>query len=356
ASMVPLLLSSLLGTVTVLIIKRLKYKNVFQVIIYFLYFALIFALMFNSYGMRNIANSPILKLLPHFSFFRDAVFGRDILQLLIFVVINLGAFALVVLFISCLYKPINSMKQYAGSGKFNERGRTAASQISVLLKKDLKMIVNKPALLVNSVMGPIMFAITAAMMLIMPIEGKNNGDVPPDITLLAVGVMFGLMMCSATNAASSSLSFEGKNFELLLSYPVKHTVVLRSKLISSFVIPSAIALISSSVILGLSFAKGFVTGNSIPLIISIFIGPQLSLIYATVMSLICNLRWPKLDFESDIQVTKNSKSVLFATLFCTLPALPIGVIVLILSLILPPAGLIAMLFIYAGLITFRRSC
>ena len=338
-SFIPVLISCLLGTLVVLITRHLKNQNIFQVIVYGLYFLLIIALSF-AMRAKGAASSAISNVLPHIKLFAGALRSNDPVQLLLFIGVNLGAFALVVLFVSLLYKPINSIKQKAGDGRYRVSRKANASVSSALFRKDMMMIFSKPGLLINSVMGPVLFTIMGIFVQLIP-----------TFSVIALVPLFAFMLNSMTNAAAASISLEGKNFELLLSYPLSPANVIRSKIISALLLPSGISLIGSIAVTVIAFLKQNVDAYSIPLIITVLLAPQLSLVYTTIVSVLCNLRWPKIYYEADIQVVKNSKSVLFATLLCMLPSLTIGVVVFILCLLAPIAGLIAAVVIYGVMIT-----
>lgn len=348
-SFIPVLISCLLGTLVVLITRHLKNQNIFQVIVYGLYFLLIIAFSF-AMRAKGAASSAISNVLPHIKLFAGALRSNDPLQLLLFIGVNLGAFALVVLFVSLLYKPINSIKQKAGDGRYRVSRKANASVSSALFRKDMMMIFTKPSLLINSMMGPVLFTIMGIFVQLIP-TASENPEPARSFSVIALVPLFAFMLNSMTNAAAASISLEGRNFELLLSYPLSPANVIRSKIISALVLPSGISLIGSIAVTVIAFLKQNVDAYSIPLIITVLLAPQLSLVYTTIVSVLCNLRWPKIYYEADIQVVKNSKSVLFATLFCMLPSLTIGGVVFILGLLAPIAGLIAAVVIYGVMIT-----
>ena len=56
------------------------------------------------------------------------------------------------------------------------------------------------------------------------------------------------------------------------------------------------------------------------MIISLYLYPQLAGCLMAIVSLLCGLRWPKLDFENDSQVFKNSAGANLPVLFVFLPS------------------------------------
>ncbi len=347
-SLVPLLLSSLLGTLVALLTKRLKKKNVFQIIVYLMYFVVAFSVSFSMSGSSFVNRSGITKAMPHIILFKNAVEGRNILPFLGFIGVNLAAFAAVVAFIALLYRPVNSIKERTGGGAYKAKKSGDSKLGLILFKKDLKMLTGKANYFINSVFGSILYPIYSIMFMFMN-NANSDGGKFLGVMVLTIPVM-GIIMNSITNSTLSSISLEGKSFENLLSYPVSAKEIIRSKIRVGFFVPSIISIVGSSLILVMLGVKNVLGGLTWPTLAAIYLAPQFALMYASVTGMLCNLRWPKIHFENEIQVIKNSRSALFGMLFIFLPGMVAGGIVFVLNFISPLASLIALAAVYAAMI------
>lgn len=343
-SLVPLLLSSLIGTLIALITKKLKRKNVFQIIVYFMYFCVIFIVSFSINGSSFINRAEMSKAMPHLLLFKDALYNRNVWSFLLFILINAAAFAAVVAVIALLYKPINSIKENTGGGAYRKERSGNSKLAMILIKKDLRMLTGKPNYFINSIFGSILYPIYSVMFMFMNV-GNESGRNFYGVMIFSIPVM-GLLMNSITNSTSASISLEGKNFENLLCYPVSPKEIIRSKIRVGFAVPSLISVAGSTVIIVMLAFKNLLAAVPWPTVVSIYLAPQLALMYASVTGMLCNLIWPKINYENEIQVVKNSRSALFGMLFGFVPSTVAGVVVFALNFIDPVASLISLAVIY----------
>ena len=166
-SLIPLLISSIIGTIVALISSRFKYKTVVTIIGYLLFIGLVFALSFSiSFKMTSLEmNSEYIdlsgssKMVPYLSLVLESLDISKFYLYLIFILINIASFALVVIFISLIYKKINSIEVYKGEGKYVREKEGLLKEKNYLLVKEIKSVVNRPNYLVNAFSGVFLFLI-----------------------------------------------------------------------------------------------------------------------------------------------------------------------------------------------------
>lgn len=343
-SFVPVLVSSIFGTLVALISKKLKNKTVFQIIVYLLYFFVVFLISFSMNNQSIISPDLMSKMMPHVLIYKEALFTHNVLYLFGFIGVNILAFIIGVTLISLLYKPINSLPQKTADGTYRKESSGNYSYNKALFMKEFKMVTSKPNLFVNSIIGSIMFPLSCIIMFV--IAFNKTSEIPYTMTYMIP--FFGLLMNSAMNITSSLFSLEGKNFELLLSYPIKPMDVIKAKMKVGYIIPGVINILSSTIMVVVLSIKGLSIDWSF--IVLLYLSPQLAIIYSTITGALCNLRWPKLDFETDVQVIKNSSSAGFSILFCMVPAMVVGGIMFIFSIFSNVAALLALLISYSIMI------
>lgn len=352
-SLMPLLLSTILGTLVAVITKKIKKKNVFQIFVYFLYFILIFILSFSMNNTSVISNG-ISKMAPQLKLYVNAIYNYDIVPFLLFIALNIVSFVLVVLIISLLYRPINRMKSNDG-GEGKVKLDTNLSDIKkILFKKETKMFTGNPNYLVNSMFGTLMFPLLSIMFVLVNFAPNAPAEAQQEVQMIFVGMapFMGLIMNSVANSASAAFSLEGKQFELLLNYPIDPKEIIKAKMKVGFIYPSVADLVGSTVVtLVYYFGKFLPENNGWAFIVLIYIAPQLALLFTTIVSTLCNLRWPKIDFENEMQAIKNSKSGLYAMLFISLPSMVVVLLLFFLTFISYIASLIGVVVLYGIAIT-----
>lgn len=345
-SFVPLLISSIVGTLIALATKRVKNKNIFQTIVYLMYFGVVFFISFSMNGSNIIDKKAVSNVLPHILLYKEALFSYNIVPYLIFIAVNIAAFAFVVGFISLLYKPVNAAKQNVGDGKYKLEKSTGESVNKVLFKKELKMVTGKANVFINAIMGCIMYPVTFILTMLINVP---EGEQTKYLSVIVYFIPFlGLIMSSIMSPTSSSISLEGKNFEMLLSYPLTPKEIIKAKIKAGLLIPACLYIASSSIIVVIMMIKGMPDTFTWPLIASVYLAPQLGLLFTTLVGSLCNLNWPKTEYENEMQVIKNSKSVVMSMLFCFFPSFVVGGIVTGTCFVSPIISLIVLVVVYGA--------
>ena len=236
----------------------------------------------------------------------------DIKYYLLFIGINIGAFIFFIIVSSLGYNSLSN-KNYEGkkNKKYNfekENIKGSRSILNTLFKKEMKMYLNIPSYIVNTIVGPILSIMSV---IIMSLNLNNISDViisnfpnvnENDFIIVLIAIV--LIFCfSITNTTSSSVSLEGKSFWVIKTAPVKTKDVLNSKILVNIVVFMPFLLID--LIIGFLFIKPtiiiflFVLG-----ILIIF------LIGSIYYGLLCNLLLPRFDFDNPARAIKQSGAVL----------------------------------------------
>lgn len=107
------------------------------------------------------------------------------------------------------------------------------------------------------------------------------------------------------NTTAPSISLEGKNLWILKSSPVDAGTILWAKLCVQLIIAILVLIFNSAILsLTLHFSfKSFLWVCLIPVLLSVLSG---------LVGLIANLRYHRFDFTNEMQVVKNSASVLIS--------------------------------------------
>ena len=190
-----------------------------------------------------------------------------------------------------------------------------------LIIRDARRYLASSVYMSNTLMSPILGAIGSVALLFVDIQ-KVMGNIPmhmniqPAIVFLVSGIF--CMM----NTTSTSVSMEGKEWWILKSLPLPSKMILDSKLCFNLLLIAPFYLISQ-VFLGIVLG-----GEAIEILWSVVI-MLLFILCSCVGGLTANLKFPKMEWDSEVVVVKQSASSAVGGLFGTLGALLCGGIVMV---------------------------
>ena len=128
----------------------------------------------------------------------------------------------------------------------------------------------------------------------------NYGNMA-NLSLPILFYFFILFVGSMTSITSSSISLEGKTINITKSMPVSERMILKSKILASFVIELPF-IIFADIIFFIKFRP------SIFYVVVILLLSFLIIFLTSCIGLIVNLKYPKMNWTSDAEVVKQSIS------------------------------------------------
>ena len=333
---IPIVISCLIGSITSSISSKFKYKNVVQIV---LSMALILGILYASYNMDNIfnylvkhatsLNDLITKIYYPAGLYASLVIDFNIIDLLLFIGINIGLLIITILIISKFYFKINSRLKKVTTTKKVKTSDLVIKQKSPsysLIKKEVNTFFKTPVFIINAGLGLVIFIIAVLFFtvkyesIITIISSVKEFNLSKQMVINNRSLIILLLIIVTsfmTSITNSVVSLEGKNINILKSLPLKTKTILMSKVYSGLVLTTPL-IILGDIILFIRFKISFVSailllGLSIIMpLVSHFIG------------IIVNLRHPKLDFENSTEVVKQSASSFISVM--------IGMILIFISL------------------------
>ena len=317
---IPIIISCIIGALMSSISSRFRYKNIVQTIITML---LLVVILYYSYSIDNLFEyiakhatdvyDFISKLYYPAGAYAKLVSDFNVGDLLLFIFINIGLFAIAIYLLSLVYFKINSRLKNVTTTKKISLGKLVIKKTSIrmsLIKKEIGTFINIPVFIINAGFGLVLYLVAAIMICI-----KYDSIVPIltdpktlNISLKLINsnlsvMIFGLICFTAfmTSITSSVISLEGKNISILKSLPVKTETILMSKLYAALMITTPVILIGD-LILFIRFPISIID-MILLLVLSILI-PCVS----HFVGLIVNLKFPKLDADNPTEVVKQSTS------------------------------------------------
>ena len=323
---IPIVVSCIIGAITSSLSSRFKYKNAVQIILSMtvcvgiVYVSLNLEVFYNYIIAHSTSiNDLITKIYYPAGVYASLITKFDIVKLLIFIGINIAIFALGIFVLSKVYFKINSrLKKVTTSKKVKIDNLVIKRNTSMtsLIKKELNTFFKTPVFIVNAGFSLVLFIVASVIFSIkfndlLPVftdpKGMNLSKdlIMNNLSLLVLALIsFTAFTTSITN---SVISLEGRNINILKSLPIKTINILMSKIYSSLVLTTPVLLIGD-IILFIRFKINPIEGILL-LILSILI-PLVS----HFIGLITNLKYPKLEWENQAEVVKQSTSSFIAVM------------------------------------------
>lgn len=341
ASFLPILISTIIGSVSALLSARSRHSNLINIIVSLLFFGAFFGgYMYLTYAGPDKLNNVINSIF-FLNWMQRAILGEYI-YLLYTILFNFGAALIVIIMVSLIYRPVNSWMKAGGVhvdyDKVKKHIDTDLNLDRVLLKKEWMLIYRKPNYFINCILGEFFYLIMGLTFIILPSFFVNQSDPEvvaemPTIAFVFVALVptMGIMMNSIASPASTSLSMEGKyNIEMLRSYPINPNSIIKAKLRIAVIIEACLNFVFSSIIVIVMLVKGYTAPE---MIAAVYLYPQFAGLVLALAGILIGFRWPKLEAENDAQVFKNSAAANLSMLFVFLPSMLIVVLHVALTVI-----------------------
>ncbi len=325
---IPIVISCIIGVITSSLSSRFKYKNAATIIISMVFIVGIMYISMNMDGMMNYIiehatsmNDLITKIYYPAGVYAKLVTEFNILDLLIFILVNIVIFTVAIFALSKVYFKINSrLKKVTTSNKkikVDDLVIKKSSQTTALIKKEMTTFFKVPVFIINAGFALVLFIIAVIGIVIkfdsvipmLTSEEAGLGLTPELINNNIPVFIFVVISITAymTSITNSVISLEGKSISILKSLPIKTKTILMGKVLSALTITTPIILVGD-IILFIRF-KVSIIECLLLLILSILI-PLVS----HFIGIIINLKYPKLDWESPADVVKQSTSSFIAVM------------------------------------------
>lgn len=330
---VPTIIGGLLGTLMTIATAGMKKRNIANI---FAQLLLVFVIMFFSFRMNtgiadpeklaagaSALQSSVSGVYPPAQWFQDALTGGSALNVLWLLLLTVVSIALLLLFVGKYFIAVNSrIKSQPKGEKFVMRGQVRSSSTTALFKNEWRRYLSSSLYVVNTAFGYLMLLGAGVFCLIKPdmIVSVLNMPETGFLRLLVPFILGWILSMSATT--SSAISMEGKRLWIVKSMPVPARDWLTSKLMVSLVLAVPSVLIACTMIsIGLrSDAAGWFWNYVIPLLYAVAF---------SVYGLWLNIRMPRLDWQNEAEVVKQSGSVMISVFVgmgvAAAPAILIGI-------------------------------
>ncbi len=314
--LLPLVISTLFGTIVTAISSRMKHKTATQTLLTILFIIVVLLASFNSEQLEetltpemlnNLAimiGDTIYHIYPPAMWFSEAAISGSLLGFLLFAAISVIPTALLLFVVSRLFHSISRRLLVTASGQAYRLGTLKSNSILIsLLKREAKRYFSSTIYVTNTIVGPIMGTIMSVAVLTAGIDTITTSiplplDVIGLIPFLLAGI-FGMM-----NTTSSSISMEGKEIWIVKSLPVPTKVWLDSKLLFNLSIFLPFYVVSEILLIWAC--------KPAPLeLVWLILVPALLILFSAVCGLAVNIKCYRFDWEKEEEIVKQSAAAFF---------------------------------------------
>ncbi len=325
--LVPLVISSVIGTLITAISSRFNKKNIVNYIFTILLFIGAMYLSFSlenvgSVDMANIGKSMVNmfnKVYPLTNMYVNIIKEGNILSLLMFILIPVVLFYIFIYFTNKYYIKINSnLKSFKKKNNYVLINKKSNSQLIALYKKEIKRYFSSVVYFTNTAMGSLM--VTFGMIALL-LFGKDKLAVFLSIPELAnyITVLSPLIISSFVMfniSTHSSISIEGKNLWIIKSIPVDTKKIFLSKIMVNLTVLIPTILVNSTIL------SIYLKPNALTIIL-MYITPLIYALFISILGLIINMHFPIFDWTSEVKVIKQSLAsfltLMIGLVFAVLP-------------------------------------
>lgn len=309
--LVPIVIASILGTIIAWAASKFRRNNLLNIVFSLGLLVIIVGLSFTMrddgkvlVDMGKAITDQMNSIYPLAQMYTDAVIHYNILSLLMFIGISLGAFLLYTIVVKMTFKKINTLLLTGRAGvKFKMGELKTASPFKALYIKELKRYFASSLYVLNTGFGIAMLTFAAIAIIFVDLD-KVLGS--PDAASMLVGniplmISFCVVM---TCTSASSISLEGKSLWIIKSMPIKPSTVYLAKIAVNLTIiaPAVIDVI----IIGIALKMG-VLKTLILVLVTLASG-----LLVSFLGLLVNIMLPNFSWTSEVVVIKQSAACMIS--------------------------------------------
>jgi|GEM_PF-473740 hypothetical protein len=178
------------------------------------------------------------------------------------------------------------------------------SVLEALVRKEAGRYFSSGLYVSNTIIGPVLAVVLAVVMAVFGPEEliRKIGNLPVAMhPTAALPFLLSVPFCMMT-VTSSSISAEGKNWWITKSLPIATGDILNAKLLFNLLLFAPFYLVAELVLL-------FTVRVGVMQRLWLLVVPLVYIVFAVVLGLFLNLRFPKFKWENEAEVVKQSAAV-----------------------------------------------
>lgn len=305
-----LALSSFVGWLLALLTAKARKKNLISMAfslgflaVYFYVYSNINTLLQNLILNSEEISGAVKAVLPLY-WLGKAMSGEGVLGLVLGLMCLIIPFVIAYLILSRSFIRTATTKHSAAKRKYVQKQARVAGAFSALYRRELGRFFSSSTYMMNSGMSAIMSLVLAAAILVKGRDIVSMLAGSGEITLLIKPIVLVALcaLAATTTITACAVSLEGKNIWIVRSMPVAAKKVLMAKLALHLTVSAPAMLIAQIACIIVLKPAGL-------MLIWMLLLPQAYNLFLAFMGLWANLKFPKLDWQTETQAVKQGLSV-----------------------------------------------
>ncbi len=335
APLIPVSISTAIGALVTGIASRMKHRSVIEAVLSIMIVLGVLSLSSSTSGVEGELTEEMImqlvgsisdvlgKVYPPAIMFGKAAVNSDIISLLLFVGISVVAFGALVLIVTLNFRGI-CQRLHGTSAKhsYKMQVQQKKSMLRALVQREVKRYFSSSSYVTNTIIGPILAVSMCVALAFVGVEDLLP-EMPVEINIYAaLPFAFAAVLCMM-NPSSASVSMEGKQWWIVMSLPLSAKDIINGKLLFSLCLLSPFYVVSEIIVMATQ-------SLDIMECIWFVLVPALSVVFSCVFGIFINLKMPKFQWESEVDVIKQSGATMISSLVSllgmTIPAFIAAVI------------------------------
>lgn len=315
--MIPIIASAIIAVIITFISSRFKHKNTLTIVVGMIATLLIMVVLINmqNYINKFIANSEFIVnglsniYLPAL-YLKNALVNFDLVSLAKLIAVSIIPFIIFIFVFSKIFKVINGkLSESYKRANYKVKKLETSSITKSLVNQEIKRYFATPIYVMNTAIGMVLLVAGSIATLFISKETLAELFKYPEIVniipiAILVVLIFTIGLSCTTN---SSISLEGNRLWILKVLPIEPKEIFKGKIITNLIITIPAVIIANIIFyIGLKYNFKYLMLN---LLISIVF-----CVLSSVIGLIVNLYFPKMEWTNPTTVVKQSASVMITIL------------------------------------------
>ncbi len=310
---IPLVISTLIGTLILAITSRFKKNSVMQNVVRVVF---IVGVLVISYSLGSLSEklSPdqfvdlagmieggIARVYPPATWLGAAMVEGNFLYFGIFLLVSLAVMLLAVLVIAKGFHAIqHSLLAVSAKHNYKLEKLGSRSPLHALYVREAKRYFSSSVYMMNTIIGPVLSTIMAVALAIVGVDGIAAATALP-VNLPGLLPFVSSAFFSMMTAAAVSVSMEGKQFWVIRSLPIPTKAWLDSKILFSLSLAAPFYLIST-------VAMAIAVGPHMADILWLVLIPLSIYVFVVVLGITVDLKFHNFDWAQEAVAVKQSLS------------------------------------------------
>lgn len=308
---IPLVISTLIGTLILAISSRMKSKNTVQTVLMVL---LVVGIMLGSFSMEGVANNMtqeqfaslaqtigglIAQIYPPAVWLGNAMVGPDIFSLGLFTLVSLAVNGGAVYLVSRNFQAVSRrLLNTTARHNYKITKLESRSLLKTLWFREAKRYFSSSIYVTNTIIGPILGTVLSVALCFTGVDAIRSAlPVAVDIPGL-LPFVFGAVFCMMTTT-SVAISMEGKQFWVVRSLPIPTKTLLDSKVLLNLSLMLPFYVLSAA-------AMVIAVKPDLLQLLWLLLIPACMILFVTVFGITVNLKFHSFDWEKEETVVKQS--------------------------------------------------